>query len=247
MATACAWSPSAVWRAASRHQESGGLCSRELCGGTHVGAHRRGRLLPRHRGGQRGGRRAAPRSTHRPCRGGLALAQTSLLADVAARLGVQPAALPERVDRLLAQVKELLDERAALRAQTMQSALDGIVAAVEQIHGVPRVVRRVEAADVAGLRELAAGVRERLGSGIVALGAVLEGKPQIVVMVTDDLVAQGYDARELAGAAAREVGGGSGGRATLAQAGGPRTGKLDDALDRVGRLLAGQQPAAAPR
>ncbi len=76
-------------------------------------------------------------------------------------------------------------------------------------------------------------LRDKLGSGIVVLGAVLDGQPALVAMVTKDLVGKGYDAGKLIRAIAPIVGGRGGGRPELAQGGGTDASKLDAALAAV--------------
>ena len=83
-------------------------------------------------------------------------------------------------------------------------------------------------------------LRDKLGSGVVVLGAVLNDKPQLLAVVTPDLVKQGYHAGNLIKALAQVVGGGGGGRPDMAQAGGRDTAKLGEALAGVGALLADQ-------
>jgi alanyl-tRNA synthetase len=79
-----------------------------------------------------------------------------------------------------------------------------------------------------------------LGSGVVVLGTVLNDKPQLLAMVTPDLVKQGYHAGNLVKGLAQIVGGGGGGRPDVAQAGGRDSAKLDAALQQAGGLLAEQ-------
>ncbi|GIV83631.1 MAG: hypothetical protein KatS3mg052_0638 [Candidatus Roseilinea sp.] len=70
------------------------------------------------------------------------------------------------------------------------------------------------------------------------LGAIIGEKPSLLVSVTPDLTKKGLDAGKLIREIAPIVGGGGGGRPTLAQAGGKDPGKLGEALDRARRLLA---------
>jgi alanyl-tRNA synthetase len=81
-------------------------------------------------------------------------------------------------------------------------------------------------------------LRDKLGSGVVVLGTVIGDKPQLLAMVTSDLVNNGHDAGKLIKALAALVGGRGGGRPEMAKAGGVDAGKLDDALAQVGDLLA---------
>jgi alanyl-tRNA synthetase len=87
------------------------------------------------------------------------------------------------------------------------------------------------------LREMTDWVRDRLGSGVVVLGTVLAGRPALVAAVTPDLVERGVDAGRLVRGLAHVVGGGGGGKPTLAQAGGRDPNRLDDALRQAPRML----------
>jgi len=69
------------------------------------------------------------------------------------------------------------------------------------------------------------------------VGAVLNDRPQIVAMVTKDLIERGLDASTIASGAAKVMQGGGGGRPDVAQAGGKLANKLDDALAEVPGLV----------
>ena len=73
-------------------------------------------------------------------------------------------------------------------------------------------------------------LRDKLGNGVVVLGALVNDRPTLVAMVPPDLVGRGLHAGNIVKAAAREVGGGGGGRPEMAQAGGRDPERLDDAL-----------------
>ena len=76
-----------------------------------------------------------------------------------------------------------------------------------------------------------------MGSGVVVLGSVINERPMLIAMVTPDLVASGLNASDIARGAAKEMGGGGGGKPDVAQAGGRLVDKLDDALELVPALV----------
>jgi len=92
------------------------------------------------------------------------------------------------------------------------------------------VAAQVEASDMDTLRQMSDWLRDRLGPSVVVLGATLSGRPNLLAAVTSDLAARGVDAAHIIRAIAPVIGGGGGGRPTLAQAGGKDAGKLPDAL-----------------
>jgi alanyl-tRNA synthetase len=123
----------------------------------------------------------------------------------------------------------------------MRGELNELLNQVQQAHGVTLLVARVDTHDATRLREMGDWLRDKLGSGIIVLGSVVEDKPQLLTMMTPDLVKQGYHAGNLVKALAQQVGGGGGGRPDMAQAGGRDASKLDSALARVVDLVAAQQ------
>ena len=142
-----------------------------------------------------------------------------------------PAEVPEKVERLVAQVKSLNDEVAALRAQAAAAQAGDLAAAAEG--GVVAVRRDGLGPD--DLRLLATAVRERLGSGVAAIvGLGPDGsKAGIAVAVSKDLVEAGASAAAIAQGAAKALGGGTAKNPELVVGGGPKVDGLDEALDLV--------------
>ena len=103
--------------------------------------------------------------------------------------------------------------------------------------GVTVLSARAVASNADALREIGDWLRDKMGSGVVVLGSVINERPMLVAMVTPDLVASGLNASAIAQGAAKEMGGGGGGRPDVAQAGGRLVDKLDDALELVPALV----------
>ncbi len=91
----------------------------------------------------------------------------------------------------------------------------------------------VNAGDVETLRQMTDWFRDKLGSSVVAVGAIIDDKPLIVAAVTPDLVGRGLHAGNLVRDAAKIMGGGGGGKPNLAQAGGKESARLPAALASV--------------
>ena len=109
----------------------------------------------------------------------------------------------------------------------------------EQVNGVAVLSVKANALDVDMLRDMSDWARAKLGSSVVALGAVFDGKPSLLVAVTQDLIDRGLDAGKIVRQAAQHIGGGGGGRPNLAQAGGKDASKLGEALESVKGIVAG--------
>ncbi|RCW28537.1 alanyl-tRNA synthetase [Ciceribacter lividus] len=213
----------------------------ELCGGTHVSA--TGdiglvRILSESAVGA--GVRRIEAVTGEAARAYLS-EQDERVKQVATALKVQPAEVVTRVEQLVEERRKLERELAdAKRKLAMggggQAAADEGAREVGGVKFLGRVLKGVEAKDLKGLvDESKAG----LGSGVVTLIAVSEdGKASVVVGVTDDLTGR-YSAVELVRLASAAVGGkGGGGRADMAQAGGPDGEKADAAIAAVEKALA---------
>ena len=170
--------------------------------------------------------------------------EEALLRQAASVLRTSPAELPARLSRLVEEnrriERELADARRALAMAGPAAALSGggqAAPAPKRIGDVAYEARLVE--DVPGreLRGLADDLKRRIGSGIVAIVSRAEGKAAIVVGVTKDLTER-FDAVELVRAGAEALGGkGGGGRADMAQAGGPDADRAEAALAAIEQAL----------
>ena len=146
------------------------------------------------------------------------------------------------IKRILRQVATIMDA-IELEAIDGVSIVDGVVETnrvvdqVSEVDGVQVLAAQVEAASMETLREMTDWLRDRLGSSVVVLGANIGGKPGLVAAVTPDLVERGLHAGTLVKEVASVVGGGGGGRPTLAQAGGRDLKRLGEALDKVADLV----------
>ncbi len=105
---------------------------------------------------------------------------------------------------------------------------------IEDVEGIKLLTTQVEDADIDTLRLMADRFRQHVSEGgVIVLGAVIDGSPRLVAAVTEDLVQRGIKAGDLVQYVAKQVGGGGGGRPTLAEAGGKDPEKIKGALDSV--------------
>jgi len=151
-------------------------------------------------------------------------------------LKARPEELPERVDGLLARLRDAERALERHRAASLLEAAPALVAAAQPVGGGAVVAAALpEGTDADGLRRLALDVRTRLGEGaaVVALGAVREGRPVVVVATSPAAREQGLAAGDLVRVAAGVLGGGGGGKADVAQGGGVNPAALGEALDAV--------------
>jgi alanyl-tRNA synthetase len=155
--------------------------------------------------------------------------EEELLRQSAAALRTSPGEVPARIARLVDDNRRLERELAELR-RALASGGGKAAANGERIGDTAFDGRVVD--DVPGreLRALADDLKKRIGSGVVAVVSRAGGKAAIVVGVTDDLTGR-FDAVELVRLGAEAAGGkGGGGRADMAQAGGPDGSRAEPAL-----------------
>ncbi|NLX42363.1 MAG: alanine--tRNA ligase, partial [Chloroflexi bacterium] len=164
--------------------------------------------------------------------------QTSLLNKLAIVLDERPDNLLGRAEALAAQLREQRRVVHALEERLAAGETDALVEQARMVQGVATLAAQVSAHDMDALRGVADKLRDRLGSAVVALGAVVNGRPMLLVALTPDVVARGLSAARIAGPAARLMGGGGGGRADIAQAGGKDPERLPEALESVYQLVA---------
>ncbi len=141
----------------------------------------------------------------------------------------------DRVEKLLDQSKQQEKEIADLKRKLAMAATGGgagggdQLAAAREIPGGKALAVRVDVGDAATLRELAEKLRDKLGEGVVLVGAAAGDKAMLVCTVSKGLTDR-YKAGDIIRSVAEVVGGKGGGRPDMAQAGGPDVSKLDDAL-----------------
>jgi len=121
------------------------------------------------------------------------------------------------------------------RIQALNQAND-LMGRVQMVKGVKVIAAEVENVDREGLRQLVDSLRQKLGSGVVALGMPEDGKVALIAGVTKDLTAKVH-AGKLIQALAKRLGGSGGGRPDLAEAGGKDTTGLKVALESVPSLI----------
>ena len=211
--------------------------SAELCGGTHV--RRTGEIGPfliTSEGSVSAGIRRIEAVTGEAAVV-LMLDQQRLLTDLGRefRLTWQevPAGVAAAQDRLRAAERELERLRGQVAAARAGELLDRAVA----LDGTHVLAARVEADSKDALRQLGDRLRDRLVSGVIVLGTLVDGRPSLLAMVTQDLIKRGVRAGDVVGAAAAIVDGRGGGRTDLAEAGGKDAAKLDDALGAVPEIV----------
>jgi len=209
--------------------------SRELCGGVHVG-----------RTGEIGLFRIVAESS---VAGGVRRieavtglgaeqwvdSQINLLREAASHLGVPVPQVAERVEGVLADLKQRQRDIDALKSQATGVQVEDLVRAAVQRDGITYVVTRVDGLEVAQMRELGDKIRDMVPNGVIVLAGASEERAQILVMMTKAVTQ--HHAGNLVRELAPIVGGSGGGRPDMAQAGGRDIANIDAALQKARALL----------
>ncbi len=210
----------------------------ELCGGTHV--ERTGDIgvlaIMSEQGVSAGVRRVEAAT------GAEALdflkGRGQIAVDLSDKLKVPLKDLPARMDAVLDERRKLERELSEARRKLAMGGT-GAEDTVEQVAGTRFIGRVADNVGGKDLRALVDEAKSQIGSGVVVFVGVSDGKAAVSVGVTDDLTGR-LSAVDLVRIAAEKVGGkGGGGRADMAQAGGPDGGQAGAAIDAVRAALAG--------
>jgi alanyl-tRNA synthetase len=141
--------------------------------------------------------------------------------------------VPGKTAAVLKNLDDTKKEFAKLRQGSVASEFIKALESPEEIGGIPVMAVVLDNADSDTLRQMTDRFRDRYESGVVVLGSALNEKPLLIASVTEDLTKRGLHAGNLIKVVAKVVGGGGGGRPTMAQAGGRDVSKLKEALDQV--------------
>ena len=148
--------------------------------------------------------------------------------------------LPERISDMLNKMKEIEKELAAVRSAQALSQVGDLAKAATKING-HTFIGSVMSDGISGddLRKIAIDLRSQNANSVVALLSNNEGKPVLVVAVSDESRAAGVKAGALVKIGSTVLGGGGGGKDDFAQGGGTDAGKSLDAIAAISQSLIG--------
>ena len=214
-----------------------GEFSRELCGGTHC--ERTGRIGVFRILSEESVAAGVRRITAVTGRHALAIwrGQNDLLEELSKTMGSPVRDLVRRAESVVGENRELQKELAKLKAGRHADATADLLTKAPEVGGVKVVAARVDELEAKELR----GAMDRLKKSGMEVAAVLAsvsgGKVALVAGMTAGAMAKGLAANEVLKQLAEIVGGGGGGRAEMAQAGGSKPDKTDEAIALAGRIM----------
>jgi alanyl-tRNA synthetase len=210
--------------------------SMELCGGTHV--ERAGDIGLFKITGESGVAAGIRRMEALTGRGAYewVVHTDQVLRDIAAMLRGSREDVDEKVRELVERSRKLEKEVQQLKSKLASGHGGDLSASAKDIGGIKVLAAQIDGADVRSLRDAMDRLKSKLGSSVIVLASIQEGKVLLVAGVSEDLVAR-IKAGEIAGLVAAKVGGRGGGRADFAQAGGTQPENLGAALEGVESLV----------
>jgi alanyl-tRNA synthetase len=213
-----------------------GFYSKELCGGTHVV--RTGGIGVFKIVGEQS--TAAGVRRIEAITGDRALAEyqqvLSTLRSAASLLNVSEDQLIPALERQLDQVRSLEKQLEGLKRKAAGSQAEGLLDTVREVKGVKVLAAQVMGTSREALRQMVDSLRQELGSGVVVLATVEDGKVALIAGVTKDLTHK-LHAGKIVQELAKQVGGSGGGRPDLAEAGGKDTSAIESTLRSIYPLL----------
>lgn len=214
--------------------------SKELCGGTHVGA--TGEIASfkiLSESGVAAGIRRIEAITGSNVSAYYAELEERLNA-AAKILKTAPSSLVERAEHLMAELKALQSENESLKSKAAKEALGDVMGQVQDVKGVKLLATKVSGVDMNGLRDLGDQLKAKLGEGVLVLISDLDGRVNMVAMATEEAQKAGAHAGNLIKGIASLVGGGGGGRPNMAQAGGKNPAGIPQAVLKAKEILESQ-------
>jgi alanyl-tRNA synthetase len=138
--------------------------------------------------------------------------------------------IPALIEKLQGQVRDLQRQILDLKTQSARSNINAMLDRIKEIQGIKVLAAALPETDRTSLRNVADELKQKLGSGVVILGAPQDGKAALVVMVTGDICKR-LPAGQIIKQIAPLIGGAGGGKPELAEAGGKDYQKLAEAID----------------
>ncbi len=212
--------------------------SKELCGGTHVKSTGEiGILLITNESSIGTGLHRVEAVTGRNAEW-LIAQRLSTLQMAAKELECMPEDVSNKAKTLATQLGLERKRSLSLERELAHGITESLASQARKIDSVTVVTAEVGSLTMSVLREIGDKLRDRLGSAVVVLATVYDGKPSFLATVTSDLVARGFHAGHIVKQVANAAGGGGGGKPGMAQAGGKDARKIKQALGLVQDIIA---------
>ena len=161
---------------------------------------------------------------------------------LASLLQTGPSQVQNKVQALINELDLLKRSNETLERQIAVHTVEQLLDSAVEIKGVRVLAQRIEVSSVDSMRNIGDLIRDKIVQGVIVLGTLIEERPMLIAMVTPDLINRGLSAVSIVKEAAKTIQGGGGGRDEIAQAGGRRADKLNDALAKIPDLVSESIP-----
>ncbi len=165
------------------------------------------------------------------------LNRDSIIKELCGYLRTSPEEIKDKVEKLSEDKKKLEKDIQNLKTKKGKESIDEILCEIKTVNGINLLVKNCGDCDKEYLRSLGDSLKNKLSSAVICLGAKSGDQIIFLVMVTQDLVKQGYHAGNIIKQIAQAAGGNGGGRPDMAQAGAKDVEKLDSALEQIYSLI----------
>ncbi len=211
--------------------------SKELCGGTHTSAVGTiGFFRIAKEGSIAAGIRRIEAVTGQEAEA-FVRQEEDLLFNLARVLKAQPQQLSEKFEKLLEENKLLSQELKLLKKNQLQILIERLLSKVEKIGAISLVTGDFSLMTVEELRVCVDQAMNQLGSGVVVLAAVWPDKCQLIIKISEDLIAKGFAAHDMIKRVTPLIEGSGGGKQNMAQAGGKSPQYLPEAFQQIRSYL----------
>ncbi len=156
----------------------------------------------------------------------------NIIKKIESRLETNLEQIPEKIDSLVDELKDTKQKISKMQSKQIKDDLSKLLKDIVEINGYKVVVAKIDASDMEELRYYTDLIRDETKSCVVLLGSITNGKVLLIAAATKDIAGKGFSSKELIQNVAPLVGGGGGGKNDLAQAGGRKIEKIDEALSK---------------
>ena len=212
----------------------------ELCGGTHLNnTSQVGLFKILSEGGVAAGVRRIEAITGKAVYEYLTQ-KDNMINEVCVALKTKEDNLVQRANHLVEENKSLAKELHETKTKLNLQSVDALLDAKVEVNGVNLLCAKFENIDMNTLKETADTLRDKVGSGVVVLSNVAEGKVNFVVTATQDAIEKGIHSGNIVREVAKIANGKGGGRPNMAQAGATDVSKVDEALSYASEVIKSQ-------